>query len=275
MGTRVASRRAPPRAGSTRRARAGPRRAERRDEPDQELRREHLSERDERDERRRAPANELVSRAGPPQPDPDEHSCLHEAEQRRRVARSGRVQVLRAVARAISTSSPNSVGGELEPRAEALDLERPRELVCRCCARPRRAHTRTGGTRRRRHLRGSEADDRLAPARVGATRRRRRAERAPPGTASRRPQRRAHRTRAGRARDEGRERPGDEHCGPEIEAREHDRAEQRAESTRQSECADVAPLPSPAQRDRRQQHRARRRSPSATRRRPGTPPRRR
>ncbi len=74
-------------------------------------------------------------------------------------------EVLRAVARAHLDVEPDEVmRGEVEGRAEALDLERPRELPRQAVGDARRARRRgTAGTRARPRGAEREADERLAP----------------------------------------------------------------------------------------------------------------
>ena len=67
---------------------------------------EHLSERDERDEGGRAPAQQLLGGARALQPDPAEHDQLEQRGERGREAGPGCVQVLRAVPGRISTPAP-------------------------------------------------------------------------------------------------------------------------------------------------------------------------
>src|SRR5438270_4203334 len=96
-----------------------------RDQPEQELRREHLAEGDERAYARRAVANEALGRDRPARErDPHEHERreLQHSEHRRHRAVAG------DVLRAVGGDDLRVAEGCEERRAETLDLERPRGL---------------------------------------------------------------------------------------------------------------------------------------------------
>ena len=103
-----------------------------RDQPDQELRREHLPERDERAERSRGRAHERFPRSRASrkrQPDPEQRRDLHDRGHDGKDGRSRAGDVLRTVARlAGEPEAEDVVRDEQERGAEALDLQRPAQL---------------------------------------------------------------------------------------------------------------------------------------------------
>ena len=147
MGTRPASRRAQPRAGRSPEPPASAHERHDRDQPDQELRREHLPERDERAERSGARAHERFPRSAPRANDSQIQSSITTCTIVGR--RQGRPQLCRrrSATRGSSHLQPEAedvVRSEQERRSEALDLQRPARLALMLCQTPPGERTTNG-----------------------------------------------------------------------------------------------------------------------------------